>query len=88
MKPLTDTAPAAEEALRDSLRRMPFAQKWRQMGAIYRTGRALHAAGIRQRKPEATDKDIHEAWMVETLGEALLHQIKEALRAREQRQHG
>jgi hypothetical protein len=41
----SDTSPEAEAAVREAYRRMPFDRKWRQMGAIYRTARALREAG-------------------------------------------
>src|SRR5205085_12229187 len=62
MKRLTDTSPEAEAVLRESIRRMPFERRWRQMGAIYRTARALHAAGVCQRNPSATPEEIAADW--------------------------
>src|SRR5262245_242178 len=68
MKRLTDTSPEAERVLRESYRRMPFERKWRQMAVIYRTARALHAAGVRQRNPSATAADIASDWRAVALG--------------------
>jgi hypothetical protein len=50
---------------------MPFARKWRQMGAIYHTARILHAAGLRGRNPPATDEEIQRAW-VEAVGDGMV----------------
>ncbi len=83
MSQLTDTSPEAEQVLREACRNMPFARKWRQMGALYETARVLHAAGVRSRNPAATDAEIQEAWMAAVLGEALVKEVKEARRARE-----
>jgi hypothetical protein len=69
---MTDTSPEAERVLIESLRKMPFERKWRQMGAIYRTARILHAAGVRSRVPAATADDIRRAWAAATLDEPLL----------------
>jgi hypothetical protein len=65
VKGLTDTSPEAERVLVESYRRMPFAEKWRQMGAIYRTARALHAFGVRLRNPAATPQQIAEDWALQ-----------------------
>jgi hypothetical protein len=62
MANLTDTSPEAEQVLREAYRRMTFAQKWRQMGAIYHTARVLHEAGIRLRDPAATPEDVERSW--------------------------
>ncbi len=83
MQPLTDTTPEAERVLIQAYRAMPFAEKWRQMGAIYQTARALHAAGVRSRNPTATDQEIREDWMAAALGDTLCQEVKEALRGRQ-----
>lgn len=70
MPPLNDTLPEAEQVVREAYRRMPFAQKWRQMGAVYRTARVLHAVGFRARHPGATDEQVREDWRREALGAA------------------
>src|SRR5688572_4998256 len=67
----SDTTPEAEEVLRESYRRMPFARRWRQMGTLYRTARRLHAAGVRDRDPAATAADVERAWREAVLGEDL-----------------
>jgi hypothetical protein len=67
-KPLTDTSPEAEQVLREAYRRMPFERKWRQMGAIYHTGRVLHEAGVCMRIPGATRDQIQQAWLAAVPG--------------------
>lgn len=65
---LTDTSPEAERVLIDIHRRMTFARKWAIIRDLFRTARALHAIGVRLRHPMATDRDIHEDWLRQTLG--------------------
>jgi hypothetical protein len=72
----TDTSPEAERVLIESLRKMPFERKWRQMGAIYRTARILHAAGVRARAPSASPADVRRDWAELTLGEPWLRLIE------------
>lgn len=83
MARLSDTSPEAEQVLREAYRKMPFARRWRQMGEIYATARALHAAGVRRRFPDATAEMIQEDWMLLTLGEELARTIREVKRGRQ-----
>jgi hypothetical protein len=76
VKRLSDTSPEAERVLVEAYRKMPFERKWRQMGAIYRTAKVLHAAGVRSRNPSATAEQIREEWAGATLDERLLAVIK------------
>jgi hypothetical protein len=70
--PLTDTTPDAERVLRESYRRMPFERRWQQMGAIYRTARMLHRAGVLARNPAATPADIAADWRAAALGDLVV----------------
>ena len=88
MAGLSDTHPEAEKVLREAYRKMPFAVKLRQMGALYRTARLLHAAGVRQRNPDATDEMILDEWRTLALGEELAQEVKEAMAKRKVRQSG
>src|SRR5262249_52097955 len=63
MAQLSDTSPEAERFLRQLLRAMPFERKWSQMGALFHTGKHLHAAGYRARHPDATPEQIHADWV-------------------------
>jgi hypothetical protein len=65
---LSDTSPEAERVLRAVLRRLPFQQKWRQVGEMYDTARMLHAAGCRMRDPTVTAEEIARAWRAAQLG--------------------
>jgi hypothetical protein len=68
MAGLSDTSPEAERVLREVFRRMPLSRKWRLLGELYQNGRGLHAAGFRFRNPAATPHEVHQHWMVLTLG--------------------
>lgn len=80
MAGLNDTSPEAEEVLREVYRKMPFAAKWRQMGVLYGTAKVLHAMGVRQRDPAATEEMIREEWRIVALGAELAQKVKEARR--------
>lgn len=81
--PPNDTSPEAEAVLIDCLRRMSPAEKWRRLEDMYRQGRALHAAGVRMRLPNATDAEINEDWLLLTVGKEQIEAIKEARRGLE-----
>ena len=85
MAGLNDTHPEAEQVLRETFRKMPFAAKWRQMGALYHTAKVLHAMGVRQRNPAATDEMIREEWRITTLGAELAQKVKEEMAKRKAR---
>jgi hypothetical protein len=70
MARMNDTSPEAERVLREALRKMPFAARWRQMGAIYDTAKVLHAMGVRRRNPSATEEMIREEWLRSALGQS------------------
>ena len=75
---LNDTANDAECMLIAIFRRMPIEQKWRQLGDLYRTARVLHEAGVRQRNPSATDRDVVEDWLSLTLTPELLREYRDS----------
>jgi hypothetical protein len=58
----SDTSSEAQQVLNELLRNMPFERKWRQMGAIYRTARSLHAAAFCARHPGASPAVVHADW--------------------------
>lgn len=80
MAGLNDTHPEAEQILREMYRKMPFAAKLRQMGELYHTAKVLHAMGVRQRNPYATEEMIQEEWRILSLGAKLAQKIKEIKR--------
>jgi hypothetical protein len=82
MSPINDTSPEAERVLIDVFRRMPIAQKWRQMGVMFHTAKVLHAAGVRLRNPTATDQETRDSWTRLTLGEEVFQTLAEAKRGR------
>lgn len=77
MAGLNDTHPEAEQVLREAYRKMSFEAKLQQMGALYRTARLLHAAGVRCRDPQATEETIQDEWRIVSLGAELAQRIKE-----------
>jgi hypothetical protein len=81
-----DTHPEAEQVLREVYRKMSFAAKRRQMGIIYRTALTLHAAGVRSRKPAATEEMIQEDWWIISLGPELVQKVKEAMSSKNRRE--
>ena len=83
MAGLNDTHPEAEQVLREAYRKMPFAAKWRQMGALYHTAKTLHALGVRQRNPAATEEMIDDDWRALALGAELGKEVKEAMARRQ-----
>jgi hypothetical protein len=72
MSAITDTSPDVERRIRETLRAMPFHERWERMGSIYHTGRILFAAGVRDRNPAATDEDIQAEWDAACLGPDVL----------------
>ncbi|HVS35298.1 MAG TPA: hypothetical protein VMS17_06920 [Gemmataceae bacterium] len=70
MAGISDTSPEAARVLRDVYRRMPAAKKWLILGEMYQDGRALHAAGFRLRRPDATPVEIRQHWLALTVGAA------------------
>jgi hypothetical protein len=85
MAGLNDTHPEAEQVLREAYRKMSFDAKLRQMGAIYRNARLLHAAGFRYRNPSATQEMIDEDWRIIALGAERAQEVTEAMAKRKTR---
>jgi hypothetical protein len=65
---LSDTSPEAEQVLLNVFRQMPMGRKWQLLGETYTEGRAIHAIGVRLRKPAAMLPDIHGDWLRTQLG--------------------
>jgi hypothetical protein len=78
MNKLDDTSPEADRLVTEVFRKMTIGEKWRRLGAIYRTARILHATGVQLRKPGATPTEIQEDWIALTHGEGMLKVLKEA----------
>ena len=68
MKPLTDTSPEAQRVLERIYRDMPISRKWQLLNDLCCFGRQLHAAGVRQRKPDATPAEVVEDWIARHVG--------------------
>ncbi len=68
MAGITDTSPDVERLMLDCYRRMPPERKVRNLAADFRFARALHAAGLRRRRPDATNSEIVADWLASALG--------------------
>src|SRR5262245_60204438 len=68
MMRLTDTSPESLRVLIDCYRRMSPARKWAILSDTYRFARTLHAAGVRDRNPAATDEQVRRDWVLFHLG--------------------
>jgi hypothetical protein len=76
---MTDTTHEAEQVLIDIYRRMSVSDKWRLLNELYDTGRLLHEAGFRQRRPDATPADVVDDWMKLTLDQDVYRQVREKI---------
>ncbi len=63
MSKLSDTSPEADRVWTAAYRAMSPGRKWLMLGESFRTGKLLHAAGCRQRRPQATAEEIHREWL-------------------------
>src|SRR5262245_53092522 len=67
MKSLDDTRPDARRVLNEAFRAMLPERKFRVIEDAIQATRALHAAGVRSRRPRATDEDVHRDWLSQVL---------------------
>ncbi len=67
MKLLDDTRPEARRVLNEAFRTMPPERKFRVIEDAIQTTRILHAAGVRSRRPRATNEDVHRDWLSRVL---------------------
>ena len=65
---LSDTSPDVERVMYEAYRRMTPARRWKNMSDDFRMARALHAAGMRMRKPSMSVEEIQASWLEHTLG--------------------
>lgn len=70
-----DTSPESQRVLSDIYRNMPLAQKAQQVFSACQFGRQLAIAGIKQRHPEANDKQIWQLWARQNLGDELYEEV-------------
>src|SRR5436309_3174199 len=59
----SDTSPEADRVWTAAYRAMSPGRKWAMLGESFRTGKLLHAAGCRQRRPQVTAEEIHREWL-------------------------
>ena len=69
MRQPTDTSPEADRVWTEVFRRMSPGRKWLLLGDAFRTARALHAAGFRQRHPDAGPAAVTRDWLAVQLGQ-------------------
>ena len=62
-----DTSPEARRVLVSIYRQMSPARKGAVVSDLRRTARQLFEAGYRDRHPQATDEEVFDAWMRNTL---------------------
>jgi hypothetical protein len=77
MPRVTDTSPEADRVWTAVYRALSPGRKWAILGEAFRTGKLLHAAGCRLRRPEMSAANIHRDWLLlqygyagEAMGEA------------------
>jgi hypothetical protein len=75
----SDTSPEVERRLAEAYCRMPPERKWRNLLRDYRFARAIHAAGVRNRHPGASLRDIQADWIRQVWGAPSPIPIPEAL---------
>lgn len=68
MAGITDTSPEADRVWVECHRRMTPERKWRNLDQEFRLARALHAAGVRARRPGVTAAEIQSDWIGMVLG--------------------
>jgi hypothetical protein len=73
--PITDTSPEAHQVLIWLYCQMPAEKKLNLVFDAYETGRQLAMAGLRQRHPQASDKEIWRLWARQHLGEDLFNAV-------------
>jgi hypothetical protein len=67
MKLLDDTRPEARRVLIQAFTAMPPLRKWRIVEDAIQTSRIVHAAGVRSRRPAASDEDVRRDWVSRVL---------------------
>jgi hypothetical protein len=71
----SDTQREANQVLLKLIRKKTYADKVYEIFDAYSTGRLLAMAGIRQRYPEATDREVWEKWAQQHLGATLYKEV-------------
>lgn len=75
MKRLTDTAPEAQRVVTEIYRTMTPERKLRLQANDYQAARAMHAAGVLNRNPNASEAEIRDSWNAAVLGDSLWSSI-------------
>lgn len=70
-----DTSVEAQIVVNDIYRNMTHAQKAQRVFSACQFGRQLAIAGLKQRHPEADDKQIWRLWARQNLGDELFEEV-------------
>jgi hypothetical protein len=73
---MNDTSPEAERVLRDVYRRMSPQTKAKQVSQLSSMVRALCEAGFRRLHPDATEEQVVDYWMRQTLSKELYRDVR------------
>jgi hypothetical protein len=71
----SDTDEQAYQVQLELIRKKTCADKVCEVFDAYSTGRLLAMAGIKQRCPQASDKEVWEKWAQQHLGTALFKEV-------------
>jgi hypothetical protein len=74
---LSDTTPEAQRVLDASYNRMSMAARWKLVWQLHEQSRSLFAAGVRMRNATATDAEIADLWLRETLDPQVYSEVCE-----------
>ncbi len=70
-----DTTAEAQSVMNDIYRNMSLTQKAQQLFSACQFGRQLAIAGLKQRHPEADEKQIWRLWARQNLGDELFEEV-------------
>lgn len=79
-RPPSDTSTEARRILDQAYRDMSRVDRWRLVGKLYAQSRALFAAGVRMRNSDATDADINDLWLRESLDPGTYQEVSKHVR--------
>ena len=72
---LSDTSPEAEAVLIELLRKTPSWRKMQMVGELNKAVKQLALTGIKERNPNASEKEIKRHWADIALGEELAAKV-------------
>lgn len=72
---INDTSSQTQKLQVEIYQRMSPAEKIRRIFSVYKTGRTIAMAGLKERYPQADNSKIWYLWAKQHLGEKLFRQI-------------